>query len=204
VNPSALLADTLQTLTDRARRSLNPNRFLHLLGVTHTVTALAGRHGLDPGQAALAGLLHDLSKQIDPNAIKKDLAGWGIAIPPEDRDHPHTWHGLHAAEWARRKLDLNDPDILEAVTLHTTADAGVCPLTQALFVADFTEPLRGFKQAPPVLDLARRDLLEGFREALRVKVTRLRNKGRSIHPRARRALLDFCPEEGSETISAVG
>jgi predicted HD superfamily hydrolase involved in NAD metabolism len=199
-----LLADTLQTLTDRARRSLNENRFLHLLGVTHTVAALAERHGLDPGRAALAGLLHDLSKQIDPKEIKKDLAGWKIAIPTEDREHPHTWHGLHAAEWARRKLDLDDPEIYEAVSLHTTADAGVGPLTQALFVADFTEPLRGFKLAPAILDRTRRDLTDGFREALRLKTDRLRSKGRPIHPRARRALLDFFPEELSQGITAVG
>jgi predicted HD superfamily hydrolase involved in NAD metabolism len=204
VNVSALLADTIQSLTDRARRALDQRRLLHLLGVAHTAATLAQTHGLDVGRAVLAGLLHDLSKPIDPEDIERDLTAWGVAIPEEDRDYPRIWHGLHAAVWAGRELGLDAPEIHEAVMLHTTADAGVGPLTRALFIADLAEPLRRVDEAPAILALARRDLTAGFRLALRVKVAHVRGKGRPIHPRARRALLDFPPQEEAEGLPAVG
>lgn len=196
----ALLAETIQTLTDRARASMGEQRFLHLLGVTHTVMVLAEIHRLGIERAALSGLLHDISKPMEPRDLKRELKSWGEPVPEEDRDFPRTWHGLHAAGWARRELKVEDEEILEAIAFHTTADAGLRPLGQALFVADFTEPLRRIDEAPAVLAEAKRDLLEGFRTALRVKVGHVAAKGKPVHPRARRALLDFLPGEEAETL----
>jgi predicted HD superfamily hydrolase involved in NAD metabolism len=197
-----LLAKTIQILTDRARATLGEHRLLHLLGATHVATILAEAHGLGAERGALAGLLHDISKPIDSKDIRRDLRAWGTDVPEEDKDFPRVWHGLHAAWWARRELGLDDEAILEAVALHATADAGVGPLCQALFVADFAEPTRRLAETPRLLALARRDLAEGFREAMRLKIAHVRAKGAPIHPRARRAAEAFLPPAQARALLA--
>lgn len=179
----------VQSLLDRARRGLDPQRMIHVLGVTHTVMALAALHQIDLTDAALAGLLHDQSKSLPPEQIRHELQQMGYELPPEDLDFPHTWHGLHAAAYARQHLGLDRPEVFEAVNLHTTADAGVGPLTKALFIADLCEPNRKFKEAAEILKTARRDLDEGFRQAMMHKMRHVANKKKAkLHPRAVRAL----------------
>lgn len=183
------LAQLIQDLTDRAAGAMSPYRFQHVLGVTHTACALAAAHGLGVERAGLAGLLHDLFKETPPPQIQRELEACGVSIPPEDRDHPKTWHGLRAAVFAEGEMGLSDPEILEAITLHTTGDAQISPLARALFVADFCEPGRRTEQAPEILQAAREDLDEGYRRALVAKTRHiLSKKGRALHPRAIRAL----------------
>ncbi len=183
------LAQLIQDLTDRAADAMSPYRFQHVLGVTHTACALAAVHGLGVERAGLAGLLHDLFKETPPPRIQRELEACSVSIPPEDCDHPKTWHGLRAAVFAERELGLSDPEILEAVTLHTTGDAEIGRLARVLFVADFCEPGRRAEQAPEILRAARQDLDEGYRRALVAKTRHiLGKKGRALHPRAVRAL----------------
>ena len=187
--------ELIQSLVDHAHRGHGPHRIRHILGVTHTACTLAALHGLGVERAAAAGLLHDLFKGVSPPQILADLEVAGRSIPPEDLDHPKTWHGLRAAVYAEVELGLTDPDVLEAAALHTTADAGICPLTRVLFIADYCEPGRHIEQTDEILQVARRDLDEGFRQALLTKTAYIRSKkNRSMHPRAIRALRAWLPE----------
>lgn len=172
------------------------------MGVTHTVIVLAARHGLDPGEAALAALLHDMCKEVHPKVIRTELEDLGAGIPAEDRDFPRIWHGLYAAEDARRQYGIEIPEVLEAVALHTTSDAGVGPLTKALYVADFTEPNREIKAAPAILRLAMDDLEAGYREALAAKTRHVVAKRGALNARGVRALRECCaPGEAKEILS---
>jgi predicted HD superfamily hydrolase involved in NAD metabolism len=171
-------------------------RLLHVLGVTHTLAALAAGHGLGVERGALTGLLHDQSKEFTPEAIRKDLERWGVEIPPEDLDHPKVWHGLHAAHWARVELGVEDPEVLEAVTLHTTSDADAGPLTRAIYVSDFCEPGRSNPEAPAIRRIARDDLDEAYRRVLAAKTRHmLARRGFVLHPRSRRALVQWLPAQ---------
>jgi HD superfamily phosphohydrolase YqeK len=136
-----------------------------------------------------------------PNSIKADLARRGRSIPPEDRDHPKVWHGLHASVWAEQDLGVRDEAVLEAVALHTTCDAGAGPLTRAIFVSDFCEPGRKNPQAPEILAVARRDLDEAFRRALVAKTRHMLGRKKFVlHPRARRAIEEWLEPEVMEEL----
>lgn len=187
-----LRAEQLQNLINRARQVLSARRLHHTLGVMHTAALLASAHGLKPEEAALAALLHDQSKELHPDQIRQELAGHDVSIPAEDLAYPQTWHGLHAAEYARRELGIDDPQILEAVALHTTADAKIDDLTKILFIADLCEPNRTMEASPEILKAARADLDEGFRQALLHKTRHVLKKRKTkLHPRAERALAHY-------------
>lgn len=191
----------IQRLIEHDRGAMGSFRFMHVMGVTHAMLTLAEAHGIDRERAAVAALLHDASKEKSGKKLEKELAAWGVAIPEEDREHPKVWHGLHAATWARRELGLEDAEILEAVELHTTADAGVCALTKALFIADFTEPGRGLPLAEPLLQAARADLETGFRRTLEAKAGHLlRKEGFRLHARAARAIEAYLQPNFAESL----
>jgi predicted HD superfamily hydrolase involved in NAD metabolism len=182
----------LQSLVDAARSQAHPQRFMHVLGVTHAAIALAVRHGLDPWRAAVAGLLHDRTKFTAPEEIQKDLHHRGERIEADDREFPGIWHGYHAAVIARQDLGLTEADgideIAEAVQFHSTGERGIGPLAKALFIADFTEPGRDFDGIDELRETARRDLDEAYRLCLERKGAYLKSRGIKESPRARRAL----------------
>ena len=187
---SRLAHDRLvQLLLDRARGRMKPRRLLHVLGVTHVAASFAPRHGLDPEAAGVAALLHDQSKEIDPEIILAEMAAFGSPIPEDDLTHPRVWHGPHAAAWAAAEVGLNDAAVLAAGALHTTADDTAGPLTRLLFVADFCEPTRRREATGQVLGLLYDDLDEAFRLALYTKARHMmRDHGFVFHSRSRRAI----------------
>lgn len=183
----------VEILLMQTHERLSPRRRLHVIGVAHTLSLLAELHQLDREQALMAGLLHDLSKELHPDHIDAELRRRGRELPEEERPFPRTWHGFHAAVLGE-ELGINEPDVLEAVALHTTADAELQPLTRALFVADFTEPNRAIAEAPEVLELARHDLDAAFCRALDLKTRHMLGKQDfRLHPRTLRAMQAWLP-----------
>lgn len=161
---------------------------MHILGVAHTAAALAFRHGADPERAALAAWLHDLSKPIPPAEIEADMKRRGGGIEGDDRAAPATWHGPHAALVARQDFGVVDEEILQAVALHSTADAGMGMLAKILFLADALEPTREHEGLAESRKLARKDLDAAFVRVLERKTRHVEERGGSVSPRALRAL----------------
>ncbi|MBI1785793.1 bis(5'-nucleosyl)-tetraphosphatase (symmetrical) YqeK [Candidatus Sumerlaeota bacterium] len=190
-----MVDSTLQRLSDLAHRQLEPKRFLHVLGVTHTAAALAARHGVDPAAAA-AALLHDLSKPMSPEAIEADMKARGLSIPEEERNHPKIWHGVHAAALARADyrewLGESAEEIAEAVAVHSTADAGISPLAKILFLADALEPSREFEGIDEFRKMSRSDLDGAFAAVLGQKCRHIADRGGQLSPRAARAVQHYC------------
>ena len=185
-----------QELADDVQLRLDPRKFLHVLGVAHAAVALAMRHGVDAQWAMTAGLLHDRSKNMTPKEIEADLKERGIEIPEEDRAFPAIWHGLHAAKAIGTELDLTRgargeqgaAEIAEAVRLHSTADSPIGPLARILFIADFTEPGRDFPGLDELRRIARQSLDGGYRRVLEHKCRYMKAQGKTLSPRALRAL----------------
>ncbi len=203
--PSLTIAQLNQFLLDRLGHAMSRHRALHVLGVTHTVAMLAALHGMDSGQAALAALLHDQSKELHPEEIRNDLKRRGVPIPREDLEFPRIWHGLHAAVWGREERGSDGVEIFQAVSLHSTADAAVKPLTLALFIADFCEPGRHLESAPAVFAMAKQDLAEAFRMAMLCKLKHMaRKKTFKLHPRALRAAQAYLPRGSWEMMLPGG
>lgn len=194
MSKSSAIEHNIQMILERGRSSLTHYRFHHVLGVTHTIVTLAHIHGLDPLEAAQAGLLHDISKEIEPGQICRDLALLGEPMEEEDQPFPKTWHGIHAAAVARHEMGIDNPRIHEAIRYHTTAEEGIGPLAMALIVADLTEPSRKPSKVRQILKVAKEDLLAGFRLTLQAKVDHIRQKKGALHPRGLRAVRNYLPE----------
>lgn len=186
------------------RECVTERRWLHTLAVLHTHQTLARLHDLDPAVCAAAALLHDATKHESPATMRADFERWGTPLDDEWLDFPRTWHGFHAAELAARELGLHDEAVLEAVRLHSTADARIGPVGRALFVADFCAPDRRIGLAEQTLQAAREDLDEGFRRVLYAKSRHVVEvKQSALHPCALRAVRAWLPAGQVAEIEAL-
>lgn len=121
---------------------MDDSRFEHTLGVMYTCSALAMRYSYDLEKAMLAGLLHDCAKCM-PNAKKLKMAEkHQLEISNLERKNPFMLHAKLGAFLAKKKYDIEDPEILDAIRWHTTGRPDMTLLDKIVYVSDYIEPKR--------------------------------------------------------------
>ena len=153
----------LDTYRQLLRERLPEKRVLHCLSVAETMLMIGKPLRLDPIALETAGLLHDLCRNLDDETMLAQARMFGLPIEPACLQRPLLLHAPEGAEWCRRELNVAGDDIYEAIYWHTTGHPGICHLAQALFVADFCEPLRKYPEAGETRNILR---AEGFAAAL--------------------------------------
>ncbi|HEX2863954.1 MAG TPA: bis(5'-nucleosyl)-tetraphosphatase (symmetrical) YqeK [Deinococcales bacterium] len=160
----------------RVSAVVRPERFAHILRVAELAKRIAKVNGLDEGRAYLAGIVHDVARDL-PYAELHRLA------PPEndiDARHALAVHG-RAGRVLLERWGLTDPVVLEAVEDHTTGPRGGNDVAVALYVADVSEPGRGVND--DIRELALKDLHAAYLQAMTAKVRYLQGRGIQVHPR---------------------
>lgn len=165
----------------KTKANMDDARFQHCVRVSQTARKLAKLNGYDEDKAALAGFIHDYAKQVPiseyQKAIKEqgfdqDLLNWNRAI----------WHGIVGTYFIKRDLKITDPEILQAVWRHTTADTTMTTLDKIVFVADFIEPGRTFAGVEEAREVSYRSLDQGVGYELAHTLTFLIEKRAKIYP----------------------
>ena len=126
----------------KLKPKLNEKRFVHSIGVEYTAASLAFVHGADVTKARIAGLLHDNAKCIPTEEKLKKAKKFGLPISKVEKDNPDLLHGKLGAYFAQEKYGIKDPDILSAITYHTTGHPDMCLMDKIIFVSDYIEPNR--------------------------------------------------------------
>lgn len=126
----------------KLKPKLNEKRFIHSIGVEYTAANLAFVHGVDVKKARIAGLLHDCAKCIPTEEKLKKAKKLGFKINKSEKANPDLLHGKLGAYLAKEKYGVTDPDILSAITYHTTGHPGMNLLDKIIFIADYIEPNR--------------------------------------------------------------
>ena len=171
-----------------AQERLSEKRYGHTLRVADTAESLARKHGLDPARTRLAALLHDAARETELDKFTRLADEWDFPVGEPERQSPKLLHGPVAAELARRELGVEDEEVLAAIRVHTTGEAGMGPLALALYVADKIEPARDYPSVGRIRELAQKDLRKAAAEALRRVIAYNEGRGRPVHPSSREML----------------
>jgi predicted HD superfamily hydrolase involved in NAD metabolism len=146
------------------KKKLTPKRFEHSLGVMRTMEELALVYSLDPYQATLAGLLHDVAKELPQdqwmNLVRHDEL---LLRDTEEYDYHHYLHGPVGAIMAQHDLQIEDEEVLRAIATHGYYgpwEQFNQPLAWCLRLADILEPGRDWRN-----NYWLKDLVEPLREA---------------------------------------
>ncbi|WP_456476410.1 bis(5'-nucleosyl)-tetraphosphatase (symmetrical) YqeK, partial [Oceanithermus sp.] len=129
---------SIETLTERVRERVSPERWAHIQRVAELARDVAEAAGADGERAYLAGLLHDVARELSEEEL--------LALCPPQNEveaaHPRALHGCAGRKIAEA-LGVTDPEVLEAIEGHVW---GVDPdnrVGMAVYVADTSEPGRG-------------------------------------------------------------
>ena len=140
------------------RERIGEKRFLHTLRVRDTALELARIHGVDQEKAEVAGFLHDCAKIRDHDDLMKAAKKSGLLLTKEMHKAPQIIHSYLGAIYARDLYGIEDEEILNAITYHTTGRANMSDLEKIIFLADYIEPMRNFDGVERARELAREDL----------------------------------------------
>ena len=130
---------------------LDEDRFQHTMGVMYTSACLAMVHGYDVKDAQVAGLLHDCAKCIPAKKKLKICKDNKIPVTDFEREHTFLLHAKVGAWVAREKYGVTDPEILSAITWHTTGKENMTLLEKIVYIADYIEPARN--KAPRLAEI---------------------------------------------------
>ena len=125
-----------------ARETLSLERFLHSRNTALLASDMCRRFGLDPEEGYLAGIAHDLAKQIDNQLMTKLVKKAGYGISALEKNKPNLLHGKAAAVMLRESFCVHNNDILEAIACHTSGAEDMGPLAKVIYIADKTEVSR--------------------------------------------------------------
>ena len=154
-------ADILKELKKQVKKT----RFEHILRVEEKALELAEKYHADKEACQLAALLHDYAKDLDVKEVKKlqkeahiddEMLAYGSNV----------WHGPMAAYFAKEKFGITNPEILMAISQHTTGGREMSLVGKILFIADYIEEGRKF----PGVKKARRLADKNIDRAVRYKV----------------------------------
>ena len=120
------------------------------------------------------------------------MSGRGIPVTAEEERDPSLLHAKLGAWMAENKYGVDDPEILSAITRHTTGKPGMSLLDKILYVADYIE-LRRSKAAnlPEMRKLAFIDLDQACFEIMESILEYLKSTGCQIDPMTEAACQDM-------------
>lgn len=156
------------------RKYLGEQRYEHSLGVEQAAIDLAERYGADEDKAGLAGLLHDITKEMNNQEM---MLEYGAASPFDD-----TLHARTAASWLLANKYVDDQDVLSAIRYHTTGRQSMNLLEKIIFVADAIEPTRDYPKVQKLRKTSKKDLDKAVYKVLRRTIKKLMKENSLIDP----------------------
>jgi len=135
-------------IEEETRKTLSTERFLHSRHAALQAYDLCRRFRLNPTAGYLAGIAHDLAKQLNNKELLKIVKSGGssYSISPLEKKRPNLLHGKAAAVLLRDRLCIHNEDVLEAVAYHTSGYEGMGQLAKVVYIADKTESTRNIER----------------------------------------------------------
>jgi nicotinate-nucleotide adenylyltransferase len=123
-------------------QKLSKKRYKHTLAVSYIASALAMNYSIDVEAARLAGLLHDCAKWMSDDELLVYCEDHNIVINQFEQNNPGLLHGKIGASLAKNTYHIDNYEILQAITYHTTGKPSMTKLEQIIFISDYIEPNR--------------------------------------------------------------
>lgn len=173
---------TVEEYKNIVRPFLSDKRYHHSVCVSESAGALAKKYGADVYKAEVAGILHDIMKDMPPKDQLMMMTRYDIILSDVERSAQKLWHAMLAAAYLENELQITDRDILNAIRYHTTARENMSLLEKVLFIADFISEDRDYSGVEAMRHAAQVSLEEAMVEGITFNIKDLAQSYRPIHP----------------------
>ncbi len=171
--------DTLQ-IVDYLKQNLSEYRFRHTIGVAQTAKELAEIYGEDKERAYLAGLLHDIAKEMPIEEMLKTADKYSAKLDELTKTSTALMHGVIGAYMAEDLFGI-DEKIFDAIKYHTTGKADMSLLTKIIYIADYVEPNRSFSGVEKVRAEAYSNIDKAIFNSCNATIIHTVNKNGVVH-----------------------
>ena len=158
---------------------MKETRFNHSCSVAHLAYRIAKRHQLDYSRAYIAGILHDIAKDIDKN---ESLALMKQFYPDFVDIGAFAYHQFLGEKFAKDDFGVVDEEILGAIKYHTTGKANMNWLEKLIYATDKIDPNRGYDSSG-LIQAMENGLDSGFEIVLKANYEYLEEKKKLTHNR---------------------
>ena len=173
----------INVIKNDMKRELTEKRFLHCERVMNKACELAEIYNVDINQVAVAGLTHDIAKEIPYLETMKLINENSIEVDEIELANPKLLHGPVGAFLVKKRYGLCE-NIQNAIKLHTRTSKDMTVLDKIIFVADKIEDGRkndnyniGFER-----ELAKTNLDATVIMIIDNNIIHLLEKGKLVHP----------------------
>ena len=175
--------ELIEKIKEDLKLQMSEFRFNHSLSVMEKAIELAKIYGEDTSEAALAGLTHDIAKEIPDEEAFRIAEENGIELDEIEKINTQLLHGKIGAFIAFKKYGLNER-IQNAIKFHTETSPDMDMLAKIIFVADKIEETR--KHDKIDIDEQRRIAKTNIDDVIILiidnTINKLVGKGMLIHP----------------------
>ena len=170
---------------DQLRPYLSKSRFKHCESVAALSQKMAifWKHA-NPDNAWLAGLYHDIAKDLDTETLIKKAKLYNIKITACEKQSLSTLHAPVGASMVHHECNIRDKEIIGAVRWHTTGRAKMTLLEKIVYLADIVEAGKKVEHGLIIKKLAHQDLNAAIRLTAKETLKHLLERGKWICPRS--------------------
>ena len=155
-------------IVEKLRAELPPGLFLHSVRSAEWAVTHSWLCGTGFSESFLAALLHDSAKPFSPMFPMSEY--------PEGTA-PQVCHQYDGGYRVKHDFGIDDSAVIDAVTYHTTARAGMTALDELTYLADKLEKGRSYPGAESLRAIAERDLSAATAASLNRTAEHLKSKG---------------------------
>ena len=130
--------ELLERIKKDLKQNLSEKRYIHSIGVMEMSEELAKIYDVDVETAKIAGLLHDIAKEIPKEEMLKYVKENNIAITEVESINIGILHGKIGADIAKKKYNVSE-QIQKAIAYHTTTNPNMDILAKIVYIADKIE-----------------------------------------------------------------
>lgn len=175
------MPDEIREIKYRLEQRLDESRLEHSLLTAREAVLLAHKHGLDTKKARLCGLVHDCAKLRGP-ALDSYMKSLGFRPTKDEKQNPYLIHARLGALAAEKEYGISDPQILNAIRLHTLGSAEMTAFDEVIFLADKLEPSRDYRRIAHIRELAYENLDAAVAAVIRNNIAYNRSRRMPVHP----------------------
>ncbi len=164
------------------KNTLSDYRFNHSMCVAKRAKELAKKHGADENKAYLAGILHDITKEMSVEKQSELIEKYDRQLTYVEKGNPRVLHQMSGAVYAEHILGITDKEIINGIRYHTTGRENMTLFEMLIYLADFTSEDRSYPDVDIMREKTEENLYSAMLYSLSYTIKSVAEENRFLHP----------------------
>ncbi|MBQ9229129.1 MAG: bis(5'-nucleosyl)-tetraphosphatase (symmetrical) YqeK [Eubacterium sp.] len=164
------------------QKQLSEYRFHHSLCVAERARQLAEKYGVDSDKAYLAGILHDITKEMPNDEQVRLIEQYDHPLTYVEKGNHRIFHQMSGAVYVKQFLKIEDEELLGGIRYHSTGRENMTLFEMIIYLADYTSQDRHYPDVDVMRAKTDENLFEAMLYSLQYTIRSVVGEGRFLHP----------------------